>query len=100
MKPEEFDRMVEKGSPGPLYLLFGDEPYLVERAAKKLLDRVVDPGLRDFNLDVFYGNEVKGDEVFAAAQTLPTFAERRAVLVKKGGELHAGAQEVLLSYLS
>ena len=99
MKPEEFNRAVEKGELAPLYLLFGDEPYLVERGVKKLLERAVDPGFRDFNLNVFYGNECKGDEVFGAAQTLPMFADRRVVLVKKGGELSAGAMEVLLSYL-
>jgi DNA polymerase-3 subunit delta len=99
MKPEEFNRAVEKGELAPLYLLYGDEPYLVERAVKKLLERAVDPGFRDFNLNVFYGNECKGEEVFGAAQTLPMFAERRVVLVKKGGELSAGAMEILLSYL-
>ncbi|HBG05089.1 MAG: DNA polymerase III subunit delta [Geobacteraceae bacterium GWC2_58_44] len=99
MKPEEFNRAVEKGELAPLYLLYGDEPYLVERGVKKLLDRAVDPGFRDFNLNVFYGNECKGEEVFGAAQTLPMFAERRVVLVKKGGELSAGAMEILLSYL-
>jgi DNA polymerase III subunit delta len=99
MKPEEFDRAVEKGEIGSLYLLCGDEPYLVERAVKKLLDRAVDPGFRDFNLNLFYGNECKGDEIFSAAQTLPMFADRRVVLVKKGGDLSAGAMEVLLPYL-
>ena len=99
MKPEEFNRAVEKGDLAPLYLLYGDEPYLVERAVKKLLERAVDPSFRDFNLNVFYGNECKGEEVFGAAQTLPMFAERRVVLVKKGGELCAGAMEILLSYL-
>lgn len=99
MKPEEFSKMVEKGTPGPLYLLYGDEPYLVERAVKALLERTVDPGFRDFNLSVFYGNECKGEELFAAAQTLPMFADRRVVLVKKGGELSAAAQEILLPYL-
>ena len=99
MKPEEFYRAVEKGELAPLYLLYGDEPYLVERAVKKLLERAVDPGFRDFNLNVFYGNECKGDEVFSSAQTLPMFAERRVVLVKKGGDLSAGAMEILLSYL-
>ncbi len=99
MKPEEFNRAVERGELAPLYLLYGDEPYLVERAVKRLLERAVDPGFRDFNLNVFYGNECKGEEVFGAAQTLPMFAERRVVLVKKGGELSAGAMEVLLSYL-
>jgi DNA polymerase-3 subunit delta len=99
MKPEEFDRAVEKGEIGSLYLLCGDEPYLVERAVKKLLDRAVDPGFRDFNLNLFYGNECKGDEIFSAAQTLPMFADRRVVLVKKGGDLNAAAMEVLLPYL-
>ena len=99
MKPEEFNRAVDKGELATLYLLYGEEPYLVERAVKKLLERAVDPGFRDFNLNVFYGNECKGEEVFGAAQTLPMFAERRVVLVKKGGELSAGAQEILLAYL-
>lgn len=99
MKPEEFNKVVEKGEIGPLYLLYGDEPYLVERAVKRLLERAVDPGFRDFNLNVFYGNECKGEEVFGAAQTLPMFADRRVVLVKKGGELSAAAQELLLPYL-
>jgi len=99
MKPEEFNRAVEKGELASLYLLYGEEPYLVERAVKKLLERAVDPGFKDFNLNVFYGNECKGEEVFGAAQTLPMFAERRVVLVKKGGDLPAGAQEILLPYL-
>ena len=99
MKPEEFNKSLENGEFAPLYLLCGDEPYLVERAVKKLLDRAVDPGFRDFNLNVFYGNECKGDEVFSASQTLPMFAELRVVLVKKGGELSAGAMDVLLPYL-
>ena len=99
MKPEEFNRSVEKGEFAPLYLLYGDEPYLVERAVKRLLERAVDPGFRDFNLNVFYGNECKGEEVFGAAQTLPMFSDLRVVLVKKGGDLSAAAMEVLFSYL-
>jgi DNA polymerase III subunit delta len=99
MKPEEFNKAVERGELAPLYLLCGDEPYLVERAVKKLLERAVDPGFRDFNLDIFYGNECKGDEVFTAAQTLPMFADRRVVLVKKGGDLSAAAMEILLAYI-
>jgi DNA polymerase III subunit delta len=99
MKPEEYNKAIEKGDLAPLYLLYGEEPYLVERAVKKLLERAVDPGFRDFNLDIFYGNETKGEEVFTAAQTLPMFADRRVVLIKKAGDLSAPAMEVLLPYL-
>ena len=99
MKPEEFARAMEKGDIGPLYYMYGDEPYLIEGGVKRLLERVVSPDFRDFNLNVFFGNECKGDEIFSAAQTLPMFSERRAVLVKKSHELSAATLEILTGYV-
>lgn len=99
MKPEEFARALEKGDIGPLYYMYGDEPYLIERGVKRLLELVVSPDFRDFNLNVFYGNECKGEELFSAAQTLPMFSERRAILVKKSHELSAATLEVLTGYV-
>jgi len=95
MKFEEFEMSVTRGEIAPLYYFYGDEPYLMDRAAKRLVDAVVSADFRDFNLDVFYGAECKGDEIAAAAQTLPLFAERRMVLVKRGGDLSAQALETL-----
>ncbi|GFE58180.1 DNA polymerase III subunit delta [Geobacter sp. AOG1] len=99
MKPDEFSRALDKGEIAPLYYLYGDEPFLVERAVKHLLALVVDPGFRDFNLTVLYGNECKGGEVVENAQTLPMFAERRVVLVKRAQDLPAVAQEILAGYV-
>lgn len=96
MKVEELEKALSRGEIGPLYYFHGDEPYLMERAAKRLVDRVVSADFRDFNLDVFYGNEVKGEEIATAAQTLPMFAERRLVLVKRAGDLNAAALDLLL----
>ena len=42
MKLEELDRAVEKGEISPIYYMYGDEPYLMERATNRLLDRLVD----------------------------------------------------------
>ncbi len=95
MKVEEFDKAIARGEISPLYYFYGDEPYLLERAVKRLQELVVAPDFRDFNLDVFYGNECKGDEIATAAQTLPMFADRRLVLVKRAGELSASALETL-----
>lgn len=99
MKPEDLDKAIRKGDLGPLYCLCGEEQYLVDRAAQRLLERAVDPGFRDFNLNVFYGNECKGEEIIEASQTLPMFAERRVVVVKRAGDLPAAAQELLLAYV-
>lgn len=99
MKPDEFEKAVKRGDISPLYYVYGDEPYLVERGVKLLLDRVVSPDFRDFNLNVFYGNECKGEEIVEVAQTLPMFADRRLVLVKKGDGLSAAALDILSAYV-
>ncbi len=100
MKPDEFAKSVQRGEIAPLYYFHGDEPYLIERGVKRLLDHAVSPDSRDFNLDIFYGKECKGDEIAAAAQTLPMFAERRVVLVKRSGELSAAALDMLAEYVA
>jgi len=100
MKPEQFSKSVSQGEIGPLYYFHGDEPYLIERGVKLLLDRTVSPDSRDFNLDVFYGKECKGDEIATAGQTLPMFADRRVVLVKRSSELSAAALDILTGYVS
>jgi DNA polymerase-3 subunit delta len=64
-----------------------------------LLDKAIDPSLKDFNLNVYFGNESKGVDILDAAQTLPMFAERRAVLVKRAEQLKAESLEVLLPYV-
>jgi DNA polymerase III subunit delta len=100
MKPEEFAKSLHKGEIGPLYYFHGDEPYLMEQGVKRLLSRTVSPDFRDFNLNVFYGKECKGDEIMTAAQTMPMFAEWRVVLVKRSSELSAAALEALTGYVA
>jgi DNA polymerase III subunit delta len=100
MKPDEFAKSVEKGEIAPLYYFHGDEPYLIDRAVKRLMGVVVSADARDFNLDIFYGKESKGDEIATAAQTLPMFAERRVVLVRRSSELPATALDKLTEYVA
>lgn len=100
MKSGELAKLLEKGEIGPLYYFYGDEPYLMEKMQKSLLERVVSPDFRDFNLDVFHGNECRGDEIASVAQTLPMFTDRRLVLVKRAADLTAAALEILVSYVS
>src|SRR5262245_52510506 len=99
MTAQEFETSLQKGKIPPICFLYGEEAFLVERAVRMLLDRAIDPSLKDFNYNVFYGNESKGIEIVDAAQTLPMFADRRAVLVKRAEALKADAQEALLPYI-
>jgi len=100
MKPDEFAKSLQKGEIAPLYYFHGDESYLIERGVKRLLDLTVSPDSRDFNLNTYYGKECKGEEIVTAGQTMPMFAERRAVLVKRSGDLSAAALEILTEYIA
>ena len=95
----EFETSLKKGSIPEICYLYGEESFLVERTARTLLDRAIDPSLKDFNFNVFYGNESKGIDIVDAAQTLPMFADRRAVVVKRAETLSAAACEALLPYV-
>jgi len=99
MTPQEFEKSISKGAIPQVCYLYGEEPFLVERAARMLLDKAIDPSLKDFNLNVYFGNESKGVDIVDSAQTLPMFAERRAVLVKRAEQLKAESLEVLLPYI-
>jgi len=95
----EFETSLRKGVIPTVCYLYGEESFLIDRATRLLLDRAIDPSLKDFNYNVYYGNESKGVDIVDTAQTLPMFAERRAVLVKRAESLTAAACEVLLPYI-
>jgi len=99
MTPQEFETSLKKGIIPTVCFLYGEEQFLVERAVNMLLERAIDPSLKDFNLNVYFGNESKGVDIIDAAQTLPMFSERRAVLVKRAEQLKAEALEVMLPYV-
>lgn len=99
MTAQELETAIQKGNIPVVCYLFGDESFLIERVARLLVERAIDPSLKDFNLNMFYGTESKGVDIADAAQTLPMFAERRVVMVKRAEALKAEALEVLLPYI-
>ena len=99
MTPQELETSLKKGIIPPVCFLYGEEQFLVERAVNMLLAKAIDPSLKDFNFNVYYGNESKGVDIIDAAQTLPMFSERRAVLVKRAEQLKAEALEIMLPYI-
>ena len=100
MTEQEFEKQIKAGAFAPVYFLYGDEPFLAERASHRIMERVVDPAMKDFNLNIYYGSDCKGTEILDTAQTLPMFAERRVVLVRRAEGLPVATQEGLLPYLA
>jgi DNA polymerase-3 subunit delta len=99
MTSQELETSIRNGKLPRLCYLYGEETFLIERATRLLLDKAIDPSLKDFNFNVYFGNESKGIDIVDAAQTLPMFADQRAILVKRAELLKADALDVLFDYI-
>lgn len=99
---ESFFRGVGKSSPAGAYYLHGAEDVLKDEAVRAVLDRVLDPGLRDFNLDQRSAAQLDPESLSTLCTTLPMMAERRVVVVRDVEALKRKpkARAALLAYLS
>lgn len=87
MKPLELQQALGKGQIAPLYLLYGEETFLIDATVDDLKKRLIDPRLSSFNLSVFHGGECQPHHIISAAQTLPLMSRHRMVVVKEADQI-------------
>jgi DNA polymerase-3 subunit delta len=73
-------KQIAAGDTGPLYVLIGDDDSEKSAVAAEFVE-MVDEGLRAFSVDRLFGGEIKADDLFDAAATLPMMAPKRIVTV-------------------
>ncbi len=83
----------------PLYYFFGDETFLIDEALVQLQEVALADGLRDFNLNTYYGDHVDASVIRDAIETLPMMAQVRLVVVKEAHDLSEKDWENLLPVL-
>jgi DNA polymerase-3 subunit delta len=91
---------LKKGKILPLYLFYGEEEFLIQEALGVIIDKVIDPGAKDFNFNVLYCRETPASELVNLAQTLPFMSEKRLVIAKDFDALKAADLEELAPYLN
>lgn len=82
------------------YYFHGDDEYLKDDMIRQIIDAVVDPATRDFNLDVRRGNAVDAESLLSLLSTPPMLAERRLVVVRDVHALKKEARTALDRYLA
>lgn len=92
----------KRTGPEPAYYLFGTEDVLKNEAISDLLDQVLDPGLRDFNLDQLQASQVEPDALADLCSTLPMMADRRVVIIHgvEAWKRKTRAKKAAVAYLS
>jgi DNA polymerase-3 subunit delta len=71
----------------PVYLIFGEEDVLLERAVKRLTDRMHAHGDTDFDLDVLEAPRADAEQVLASANMLPVLSDKRIVVLRDADRL-------------
>ena len=74
---------VKSGKVPPVYLLCGEEYFLIEKALKSLLDILLQPETRDFNLNLLDGTIVTIQDILSAVEVYPIIADWRIVVVSE-----------------
>ena len=82
MTPEQAIHDAAKGNLKPVYLVLGEERYLVDRVVAALREATMKGGIAGFNEDKFTAGESSVDAVLSAAKQVPMMAKRRFVLAR------------------
>lgn len=90
---------IRRGNILPLYLFYGEEDFLIREAVDLIVQKVVDPGTRDFNFNTLYCREASVSDIIGIAQTLPFMAEKRLIIARDIDAFKAGDLEALIPYL-
>ncbi len=82
-----------------VYYITGKEEYLVEDAVKRLVELFCEESTRDFNLDVFHGDDVEAGKIVEIASSYPMMAENRTVVVKEIHRMPSGGLDLVAKFV-
>lgn len=80
-KPANILREIEGNKISPVYLLCGKETFLIEGTVKQMLDKLLSPDTRDFNLTHFDGNTASIRDILSSVEVYPVMSEWRVTVV-------------------
>ena len=78
----------------PVYLLFGEEDYLVELYLKRLSEAVDDGGMSDFNRFIAEDAKTPVSEISDFIDTYPMMSEKKLLIMRNTGILKSANEEV------
>lgn len=78
---------LETGNLAPLYVLFGEEPYLLQQCELRFRLQAVSPETFDFNFNQYYASDCDVSQVRDTVELLPMMAPKRLVILKEAQDL-------------
>jgi DNA polymerase-3 subunit delta len=98
MKYDEFLQSLQSNELKSVYFFGGEETGFIDEGVEWLLDKLVSPEMRDFNFNVFYGNDVTASRLIDLASSFPIMAPHRVILLRDVQKMASGDLEALAVY--
>lgn len=83
-----------------IYILVGEEEFLIAGAIDRIVDIALSGGIKDFNYSIFNAKENGVDEALNAAKTFPLMAQKRAVVLKGIDQYPPSVLDKLSDYIA
>ena len=98
LRPEDIIKSLDRGKLAPFYLFYGPNKFLLERTLSKIKDNYIPDGVKDFNLQVCYGDEIAPSEIINMARTVPFMASNRLIIVRRIDEFNTDQLNQFIPY--
>lgn len=93
-------QQVKNGPSNNVYLLSGEEEYFIDQLLSTLINRFVDPAMKDFNFTIFYGSEITDQQLLQALSEFPMMADSRVVICHDFDKIKMKNAETLTKYFA
>ncbi len=74
---------IDSGDALPIYLLKGEEHFVMEEMVGRLTDRFVTEDMKSFNLSIDHGSEIDIKTFVSTARSFPFLSDRRVMIVRE-----------------
>ncbi len=105
LQPDDVLKAARKDQVAPFYLFYGPGEFRMERVLGALRTLLVPEGVRDFNLEVLYGDDkigeapIEPEEIIHKASSLPFLGQRRLIILRRTESFTDTQLERFLPYL-
>ncbi|MEX2597789.1 MAG: DNA polymerase III subunit delta [Salibacteraceae bacterium] len=80
---EDIMSNLKQGRYAPIYLLYGDEAFYIDKISKYIEQHAIEEHERDFNLSIFYGRDLDYDLLVDSLKRYPMMAPRQVVIIRE-----------------
>ena len=92
----QYEKEIRTGKFAPVYVLYGDETYFIDKVTQLLEQKVVPEESKSFNQHIHYGKELSCNDLIAMCKRYPMMSDFQLIVVKDAQDIKD--MEALTSY--